>query len=392
MGIKEILPGIYWVGTIDWDRRLFDEIVSTPHGTSYNSYLITDEKNVLIDTTEPYMADTLITNIRDSGIERLDYIVANHAEQDHSGTIPRLLEMYPEARVVTNPKCKELLKTHIGIPEERIIEINESTNLKIGRRTLRFIYIPWTHWPETMATYIPEDDIIFTCDLFGSHLATSHLFSSDVWAETEIELKRYYSEIMMPFRLHIKKYIGMIRDLNVKYIAPSHGPVHDNPNLVLDTYEKWVSDEPGDLTIIAYVSMHGSTKGAVSILERELLRRHVPYRIFNLTHTDPGEFAMALVDARVLVFATPTMLAGAHPSLMYFVHLTRLLRPKAKYLSIINSFGWGGMTVKQIEDMLSILKMEKLPYIQFKGMPSGETERQLVSLAEKISEIHKGGE
>ena len=386
MGYKEIKPDIYWVGAIDWDRRIFDELVSTPHGTSYNAYLIKDEKTVLIDTVEPYLKDILLTNIKDAGVGKLDYIISNHAEQDHSGTIPTLLQMFPDAKVITNPKCKELLIEHLEIPEDKIITVEDKETISIGKRTLQFFYTPWVHWPETMSTYIPEDDIIFTCDLFGAHLATSEIFSSDNWAEVEIEVKRYYAEIMMPFRMHIRRYIKLMKDLKVDMIAPSHGPVHNTVEQVLKTYEVWVSDTVKDMVIIAYVSMHGSTYEAVRVLERELLRRNVDVKVFNLTKTDPGEFAMALVDAATIVFATPTVLASAHPSIIYFAHLVRALRPKAKNLAIINSYGWGGMTIKQIEDILGILKLNKLSYVSFKGKIKEKVINEIVNLADEIEE------
>ncbi len=384
MGYKEIKEGIYWVGAIDWDRRIFDELVSTPHGTSYNAYLIKDEKTVLIDTVEPYLQDILITNLKDAGVEKIDYIVSNHAEQDHSGTIPLLLEMYPEAKVITNPKCKELLIEHLDIDESKFITVSNKETISIGKRTLQFFYTPWVHWPETMSTYIPEENIIFTCDLFGAHLATSEIFSSENWAEVEIEVKRYYAEIMMPFRIHIRKYLELMRQLGVDMIAPSHGPVHNDTEKILSTYEQWVSDTVKDLVTIAYVSMHGSTYEAVRVLERELLRRNVDVKIYNLTKTDPGEFAMTLVDTATLVFATPTVLASAHPSIIYFAHLVRALRPKAKNLAIINSYGWGGMTIKQIEDILGILKLNKLPYVSFKGKINNETIQAITKLADEI--------
>jgi len=384
MGYKEIKPDIYWVGAIDWDRRIFDELVSTPHGTSYNAYIIKDEKTVLIDTVEPYLADTLISNIEDTGVEKIDYIISNHAEQDHSGVIPILLNKYPDAKIVTNQKCKELLVDHLDIPGNKFIVINDQEEISIGKRTLKFFLTPWVHWPETMSTYIPEDNIIFTCDLFGAHLATSEIFSSKDWAEVEIEVKRYYAEIMMPFRKHIQKYINLMRELKVDMIAPSHGPVHDDIETLLKTYERWVSDESHGLVIIAYISMHGSTYEAVKILERELLRRNVRIKMFNLTKTDPGEFAMALVDASTIVFATPTVLSSAHPAIIYFAHLTNALRPKLQYLSIINSYGWGGLTIKQIENILSLLKLKKLPYVLFKGKCKADTIKALETLADEI--------
>jgi len=180
MAVRKIKEGIYEVGAIDWDRRLFDELIPLPDGTSYNSYLVMGkEKIALIDTVDPSKERVLIENIEKLNIERIDYIVSNHAEQDHSGSIPVILEMFSDSKVVTNPKAKEFLMDLLHVPEERFLLINEGETLDLEGRTLKFFMTPWVHWPETMVTYLVEDKILFTCDFFGSHLATSKLFADE---------------------------------------------------------------------------------------------------------------------------------------------------------------------------------------------------------------------
>ncbi|MEA3421743.1 MAG: FprA family A-type flavoprotein, partial [Acidobacteriota bacterium] len=172
MTVKKVKKDIYWVGAIDWDRRLFDELIPLPEGTSYNAYLIKGQKKTaLIDTVDPTKEDDLLDNLDDLGIEHLDYIVVNHAEQDHSGAIPLMLELYSEAKIVTNQKCKKMLMEHLLIKEDRIITVNDNDTLSLGGKTLRFLFTPWVHGPETMLTYLIEDKILFSCDLFGAHLA-----------------------------------------------------------------------------------------------------------------------------------------------------------------------------------------------------------------------------
>ena len=196
---REIKPGIYCVGAIDWDRRLFDALIPLPDGTSYNSYLIKgSEKTALIDTVDTTMQEVLINNLSELGINSLDYLVANHAEQDHCGTIPQVLEKYPEAKVVCTPKCKGMLIDLLMIPEEKFITVNDKETLSMGDRTLEFIHAPWVHWPETMLTYLWEDKILFPTDFLGSHLATTDLYVTDEGKVYEAA-KRYYAEIMMPF-------------------------------------------------------------------------------------------------------------------------------------------------------------------------------------------------
>ena len=175
-----IRPGIYSVGAIDWDRRLFDSLIPLPDGTSYNSYLIQgSQKTALVDTVDPAFQDVLFDHLADLGIQNIDYVIAHHAEQDHSGSLPMVLERFPQAKVVTNPSCKTLLMDLLQIADDRFLEVQDGTTLSLGDRTLKFIYTPWVHWPETMVTYLAEEKILFSCDFFGSHLATTELYVTD---------------------------------------------------------------------------------------------------------------------------------------------------------------------------------------------------------------------
>ncbi len=177
---REIKKGIHWVGAIDWDRRLFDSLVPLPDGTSYNAYFIKgSEKTALLDTVDPAMQDELFGHLKELGVERIDYVVAHHAEQDHSGSIPQVLEKFPEAKVVATAKCKTMLMDLLEIPEEKFIVVKDKETLSLGDRTLEFIHAPWVHWPETMLTYAREDKILFPCDFLGSHLATTDLYAKD---------------------------------------------------------------------------------------------------------------------------------------------------------------------------------------------------------------------
>jgi len=389
MAAKKIKKDIYWVGAVDWDRRLFDELIPLPEGTSYNAYLIKGQKKTtLIDTVDPTKEDDLLDNLDDLEIEHLDYIVANHAEQDHSGTIPLLLEIYPEAKVVTNEKCKKMLMEHLLIAEDKIITVKDNDTLFLGGKTLRFIFAPWVHWPETMLTYLEEDKILFSCDLFGAHLAESNL-----WVEDESKVyfaaKRYYAEIMMPFRSNIKKHLERLKELEIKTIAPSHGQIYSHPEFILSAYREWISDEVENEVIIPYVSMHGSVEEMVYILSEELMRKGITVKLFNLSRTDIGALAIALVDAATIVIASPTVLTGAHPLVVSAVYLANALRPKLRYASIIGSYGWGGKMPEDIGAMIGNLKVEILSPVIVKGYPKEEDYNSLIKLAGEIAEKHK---
>ncbi len=389
MVVREIKPNIYFVGAIDWDRRLFDELIPLPDGTSYNAYLIKgSKKTALIDTVDPSMESELIENLQELKIERIDYVISNHAEQDHSGAIPKVLELYPEARVVTNPKCKDMLMDLLLVPEDKFMTVNDGDVLSLGDKTLEFILTPWVHWPETMLTYLREDKILFTCDFLASHIATSDLFVTDE-AKVYEAAKRYYAEIMMPFATMIKKHLEKIEHLDVDMIAPSHGPIYPRPEFIIDAYKEWVSDKVDNKVVIVYVSMHGSTAKMVHHLVNLLIERGITVKQFNLTKTDIGELAMSLIDAATLVVASPTLLTGPHPSVVYAAYLANLLRPKLKFATVIGSYSWGGRMIDIIKGMVPNLKVELLEPVLIKGYPKPRDFKALEELADKILEKHK---
>ncbi len=386
---REIKPGIYWVGAIDWDRRLFDSLIPLPDGTSYNSYLIKgSEKTALVDTVDPAMQDVLINHLNQLGIENIDYVIANHAEQDHSGAIPHILERYPQAKVVCTPRCKGMLIDLLMIPEEKFIAANDKETISLGDRTLEFIYAPWVHWPETMLTYLREDKILFPCDFFGSHLATTDLYVNDEGQVYEAA-KRYYAEIMMPFRTTIQKNLEKINDYAIELIAPSHGPMYDKPEFILEAYHSWVLDEPKNIVVLSYISMHGSTRKMVEYLVGALAQRGVTVKQFDLAVTDIGKLAMALVDAATVVIGTPTVLTGPHPNVAYAAILANALRPNLKFVSIIGSYGWGGKAVEQLAAMIPNLKVEILEPVLCKGSPKEDDFKALANLATTIAQKHK---
>jgi flavorubredoxin len=239
-----------------------------------------------------------------------------------------------------------------------------------------------------MFTYIPEERILFTCDYLGSHLATSDLYATDEVTVYE-SAKRYYAEIMMPFRSSARSHLARVKELQPDLIAPSHGPVHNRPAFILDAYEDWTSDTVKNEVVIPYVSMHGSTKKMVEYLCAALIRRGIRVTPYNLPYADIGEIARSLVDAATVVVATPTVLFGAHPAAIYATYLVSALHPKARCASIIGSYGWGGSTVNQLSDILSRLRLDIIEPVFIKGYP-GETDlAALEQLADRILEKHR---
>jgi flavorubredoxin len=387
MNARKIKEGIYWVGAVDWDRRLFDSLIPLPDGTSYNAYLVQGtEKTVLVDTVDPAKTDILFGHL--ANIPNIDYIIAHHAEQDHSGSLPHLIEKYKKAKIVCSPQAKGMLIDLLLLPEEKFQTVGDGETLSLGNRTFEFIHTPWVHWPETIVSYLREDKILFSCDFFGSHLATSDLYVADEGRVLEAA-KRYYAEIMMPFRKVIQKNLEKIKNHKIEFIAPSHGPVHNRPEFIINAYRDWVSDMPKNIVVIPYVSMHGSTEKMVNHLVGALGEKGITVELFNLAVTDIGKLAMSLVDASTVVLGAPTVHVGPHPAAFYAAFLANALRPKLRFASIIGSYGWASKAIEQISNLIPNLKVEILPPVLCKGYPREADFKALDDLAEAIAKKHK---
>jgi len=385
MKARMIRDGVYALGAIDWDRRLFDSLIPLPDGTSYNAYLIRgSEKTALLDTVDPSKMGILLSQLED--VPEIDYVVSHHAEQDHSGTIPTILEKYAQARVVSTARAKPMLVDLLAIPEERIVPVGDGDILSLGGKTLEFIHTPWVHWPETMVSYLREDRILFSCDFFGSHLATSDLYATE--SRVLEPAKRYYAEIIMPFRKVVQKNVEKVIPYEPDIIAPSHGPLYDRPAFIIDAYRDWLSSPPRNMAVVAYVSMHGSTARLVEHLVGALVERGVAVERFDLTTVDIGKLAVVLVDAATIVLGTPTVLVGPHPNVVYAAYLANVLKPKARFVSVIGSYGWGGKSVEQLTGMMASLEAEVLDPVLCKGLPRPTEFEALDHLAASIASKH----
>lgn len=385
---RKLADNILLLASVDWDRRLFDSLIPLPDGTSYNSYLVKGtDKTALIDTTDPRMFESLVKNLK--AVDKIDYVISNHAEQDHSGAIPLVLEKYPQARLVCTPKAKPMLMDLLAIPEAKFQTVEDNETLALGGKTLRFLHMPWVHWPETMVTYLEEDKILFSCDFFGSHLATSDIYAK-AHARGYEAAKRYYAEIMMPFRSLIKGHLERLAKYEIRLIAPSHGPVYSNPGLILDAYKEWVNDTPKNLVVIAYASMHGSTKLMVDHITAELTEKGIEVQQYDLAVTDIGNLAISLVDAATIVIATPTVHAGPHPLALYAATLANALRPKAKFAALMGSYGWSEKaTIDKLAASIPNLKVEVLGTVFCKGLPREKDYLAITQLADTIAKKHK---
>lgn len=389
MIVRALKPGIYALTAIDWDRKLFDELVPLPEGTSYNAYVVVgSEKTALIDSAHASMTEGFIQAFQSLGIQHLDYIVSNHAEPDHSGSIPAVLALHPEAKVLANAKCRSLLIASLGLKPEVFTLIKDKQTVSLGDKTLRFMWVPWVHWPDTTFTYVEEDRTLFSCDFLGAHLATSDLYADDE-ARVERAARMYYAEIMMPFRSHVMKYVDLLATMDIELIAPSHGPVYRRPEFILSRYRNWAGDATRQAIVIPYLSMYESTAKMVAYLIDRLMDKKLSVQPFNVVDLDSGRFAASLVDASTIVFASPTVLDGPHPAMAAAAYLVNALKPKARYASMIGSYGWGNDAMQNsLAKMLPDLKVEWLPPVVTGGTPKADDFTNLDRLAEEIIRVN----
>jgi len=388
--VAEISGKVYWVGVRDWNRRLFDALIPLPKGTSYNAYLIIGEsKKVLIDTVNPGFEKELEEKIRQIvDPSDLDYVIMNHAEPDHAGAIPHLMSINSKATLVTSSKGAKMAQTFYRVPETRIKTVSDQETIDLGGKTLRFIEAPMLHWPETMFTYLPENRILFPCDFFGSHIAKG-LYDDEI-EDLIVHAQRYFGEIMMPFKAMAEKALVKIKDLQIDIIAPSHGPIHRNTQRILEAYDKWARGETKQKATIAYVTMWKSTEKMILPIAETLASEGVEIALYDLTSADIGDVAKDLVDSRAIVLGAPTVLGGVHPLALYATYLAKALRPPTKFGVFLSSYGWGGVAVKQMQEILGPSRIEVVGTVEVNGPPSENDIKQIrelgQTLAKKIKE------
>ena len=387
MKARTIRDNVYLIGHVDWDRRLFDALIPLPDGTSYNAYFVKgSEKNALIDTVDPAKWATLAGQL--DQLPAPDYLIIHHVEQDHAGCTPLLLERFPELTIVCNAKAKAMLIDHLHIDDARFQIVTDGETLSLGDKTLTFVFTPWVHWPETMSTWLAEDRILFSCDFFGSHYATNDVFADK--HQVYDGAKRYYAEIMMPFGVQVLKNIEKVSQYPIRFIGPSHGPVYDDPGFIMEAYRDWAGGEPQNIVCLPFVSMHESTLLMVDHLTAALTDRGVAVERIDLTTLDAGELASSLVHAGTIVLGTPTVLTGPHPLAAYAAFLANALKPRARFATVIGSYGWAGKTVDTLVGMMPKLKCEFLEPVLCKGMPRVEDYEALDRLADTIAQKHEG--
>jgi len=384
----EIKKGVYFVGVKDPKRKLFDSLIPLPKGTTYNSYLVKGkDKTALVDTVNPGFENQLIDHIAAvTEVGKIDYLIMNHAEPDHAGAIPFIMKS-SKATLITTEKGADMAKKYHGVSEKRIKVVKNKDKISLGGKTLEFIEAPWLHWPETMFTYLIEDKVLFSCDFFGSHTAVG-FFAEDA-KDLISDAKRYFGEIMMPFRIMGAKALEKIEGLDIQMIAPSHGPIYKDPGKIIKLYKEWTSAKTKKKVIVVYATMWNSTEKMVQSMIDTLVKEKIEVCSYNIANSDIGDIAEDLVDSRGIVLGSPTVLGSIHPIALHALNLVKALRPPAKYAAFLNSYGWGPST-KVVADALSNTQIEIVGVVEANWVPKKEDLLKIrklgKSLAQKIKE------
>lgn len=357
--IKEIKKNVYWTGKVDWEIREFHGAeYSTHRGTSYNSYLIKDEKTVLIDTVWSPFAQEFVENLKNSGyLEKIDYVVANHAEVDHSGALPELMAQIPDVPVYCTPNGVKSLKGHFH-QDWDFVPVKTGDTLDLGTKKLMFIEAPLLHWPDSMFCYLTEDNILFPNDAFGQHYATE-LFFNDLVDQCELyeECVKYYANILTPFSLLVEKKIDEFVGLNlpVDMICPSHGVIwRDNPLQIVNKYMEWSKNYREDQIAIVYDTMwEGTKKMAEAIAEGiKAADESVRIKLYRISHSDKNDVVTEVFKSKAVLIGSPTINRGILSAVAGFLEELRGLGFKEKKAAAFGTYGWSGESVKMINEFL----------------------------------------
>ena len=355
----EIVPGIHWVGGIDWDLRDFHGY-KTQRGSTYNSYLIIDDKVTLIDTVKHYMFDEMMERIRSIVDPKdIDYIISNHVEMDHSGSLPMILKEAQNAEIITSTRGEIGLKRHYK-QDWNMKAVKSGDTLSIGKRTLQFVHIPMVHWPDSMVTYSKKDSILFPNDAFGQHIASTERFDDELpWDIIQQEAAKYYANIVMPYGSQVRKAIDNLSNLDIKVIAPSHGIIwRSHISDILKEYNEWCTDQTKEKALIIYDSMWNSTKKIAYALMEGIQEIGIPVSLRNLRAQHMSDIITEVLTSKLILLGSPTLNNTMLPTMGGFLTYLKGLRPKNRIGFVFGSYGWGGQAVGEIEKIISDFSWE----------------------------------
>jgi flavorubredoxin len=393
-GAVELSRGVYWVGAIDWNGRDFHGF-TTPGGTTYNSYLVVGDKTALIDTVKaPFAGEMLrrISKIVDPS--KLDYIVVNHMEPDHSGSLAELKKL-TNAKIFITKRGVDILNGYFGDAgsEKWDFEIVKTGDqLDLGGKTLMFLEASMLHWPDSMETFLKEDRILFSNDGFGQHIATSKRYDFEV-GDVIPEAAEYYANILMPFYLPLFRYFRVLEELGIEpvQIAPSHGIIwKQDLKKILDAYRSWANGEVKEKVLVIYDTMWGSTEIMANEIAEAVMAAGVEVKLLNLRDNARNLIMKEMLDAAIFAVGSPTMNNGLFPTVGDFLVYLKGLRPQKKKAMAFGSYGWGGGAVKTIEQELKNAGIEVLePGLQVKYRPFEKELERCRKLGEQLAAVAK---
>lgn len=390
MSSLEIKPGIHWVGAVDWNLRYFHGYL-TPRGTSYNAYLVVDEKITLVDTVKHYMYDEMLANIK-AVIDpsKIDYLVVNHVEMDHSGSVPELMKLVPNAQIVTSAKGEKGLQRYYKNEDKwDYLILNSGEELNTGKYTLKFVQTPMVHWPDSMVTYIPEAKLLLPNDAFGQHIASYQRFDDEIgWDILHEESAKYYANIVLPYGKQVNKALEALKGLDIDMIAPSHGIIWRSylPDII-SLYKQWASHKTQQKALIVYDTMWGSTKKIALSLKEGLEAAGVPVVIKFLQTSHISEIMTDVLTSKAILLGSPTLNNGMLPTVSAFLTYLKGLRPQNRIGFVFGSYGWGGQGAKEASSMMDSFGWDMpLEYINIPYNPDQEELDQVREAGEKIGE------
>jgi len=369
----EVKDGVTWVGAVDWDVRNFHGYV-THRGTTYNAYLVQGEKTALVDTVKAPFYETMLRHIEevmDPG--DLDYIVANHAEPDHSGSLVRIAEKAPDAKIISSERGIPVLKKYYGDME--LIGIKEMPQVDLGGKTLSFTPVPMAHWPDSMVSYIPEDRLLLSNDAFGQHIASEARFNDEVdQAALWHEATAYYANILMPLSRSVNRAVKALAGVEIDMIAPSHGIIwRKDIGDILAAYSRWVAGESKPRAVIAYDSMWKSTQMMAYAIAEGVGSVGAEARVFNLTGTHRSDVITEILEARAVLVGSPTLNNHVYPTVAGFLAYMRGLKPANKIGAAFGSYGWAGGAKRFVEEQMKLAGVELVENdLEFSYKPSDE--------------------
>ncbi len=386
----EMKPGVFWVGAIDWNIRNFHGYI-THRGTTYNAYLIVDEKIALVDTVKEHFYPEMMKRIREIvDPQDIDYLISNHTEPDHSGSIMKFMEEVASVELIASPLGTQGLRRYYG-DDMKITSIKDKPTISLGKKTLHFTAIPMVHWPDSMVTYIPEDKLLLPNDAFGQHLASSKRFDDEV--DTAIlmqEAETYYANIVMPLWMSVSRAFKALEGLEIDMIGPSHGVVwRGNPGMILEAYQRWVQGESKPRAVIVYDTMWGSTEKVANALFEGLASEGVEVKIHKLGSTHNSDVVADILEAKAVLVGTPTLNNGLFPTVASFLAYMKGLKPKNKIGAVFGSYGWGGGAKRAVEGEMKAAGIDLVESeLDFRFRPTeGELEKAVqfgVELAKNI--------